>query len=74
MLKVIIDDKFAMSGGRVFQQTVSIIMGTNCGSLLADFMQQILKEIKKKELVRSFNITFRCADVMLGFELTTVVG
>jgi hypothetical protein len=37
MLKVIIDDIFAMSGGRVFQQTVGILMGTNCASL-ADYM------------------------------------
>jgi hypothetical protein len=47
MLKVIIDDIFAMSGGRVFQQTVGILMGTNCASL-ADFMQRLLKEIKKR--------------------------
>jgi hypothetical protein len=44
MLKVIIDDIFAMFGGRVFQQTVGILMGTNCASL-ADFMQRLLKEI-----------------------------
>jgi len=31
-----IDNIFAMFGGRVFQQTVDISMGTNCVPLLAD--------------------------------------
>ena len=35
MLEFLIDNIFAMAGGRVFQQTVGIPMGTNC-SLLAD--------------------------------------
>jgi hypothetical protein len=63
MLEFLIDNIFAMFGGRVFQQTV---MGTNCAPLLADlflysyeadFIQGLLKKNEKK-LVQSFNFTF----------------
>jgi len=37
MLQFLIDNIFVLFGGRVFQQTVSITMGTNCAPLLADF-------------------------------------
>jgi hypothetical protein len=37
MLEFLIDNIFVLFGGRVFQQTVSITMGTNCAPLLADF-------------------------------------
>ena len=36
MLEFLIDNIFAMFGGRVFQQTVGIPMDTNCAHLLAD--------------------------------------
>ena len=36
MLEFLIDNTFLIFGGRVFQQTVGIPMGTNCGPLLAD--------------------------------------
>ena len=58
MLKFVIDNIFAMFGGRVFQQTVDIPMGTNCAPLLAnlffysyeaDFIQGLLKKNEKKE-------------------------
>jgi hypothetical protein len=48
---------FVMFGGRVFQQTVGIPMGTNCAPLLADlflysyeadFIQGLLKKNEKK--------------------------
>jgi hypothetical protein len=67
MLEFLIDKIFVMFGGRVFQQTVGIPMGTNCAPLLADFflysyvadfIQELLKETEKK-LDRSFNFTFR---------------
>ena len=57
MLEFLIDNIFAMFGGRVFQQTVGIPMGTNCAPLLADlflysyeadFIQGLLKNNKKK--------------------------
>ena len=63
-----------MFGGRVFQQTVSIPMGTNCAPLLsdlflysyeADFIQGLLKKSEKK-LARSFNFTFLYLDDVLS--------
>ena len=63
MLKFVIDNIYAMFGGRVFQQTVDISMGTNCAPLLAnlflysyeaDFMQGLLKK-NVKRFSRSFN-------------------
>ena len=64
---IFIDTIFVMLGGRVFQQTVNIPIGTNCASLLADlflypyeadFMQDHLKKNQKK-LAWSFICTFR---------------
>ena len=58
---------FGIFGGRVFQQTTGIPMGTNCIHLLADlflysyeadFILGLLKKNEKK-LARSFNFTFR---------------
>jgi hypothetical protein len=62
-----------MFGGRVFQQTVGIPMGTNCTPLFADlflysygtdFLQELLKKNEMK-LARSFNFTFRYIDDVL---------
>jgi hypothetical protein len=36
MLEFLIDNIFISIGGTLFQQVVSIPMGTNCGPLLAD--------------------------------------
>ena len=74
MLECLIDNIFAMFGGRVFQQTVGIPMGTNCAPLLADlflysyeadFIQGLLKKNEKK-LSQSFNFTFRYIDDVLS--------
>ena len=74
MLEVLIDNIFAMFGGRVFQQTVGIPMCTNSAPLLADlflysyeadFIQGLLKKNEKK-LTRSFNFTFRYIDDVLS--------
>ena len=68
------DNIFAMFGGCVFQQTVSIPMGINCASILADlflyshgadFIQGLLKKNEKK-LARSFNFTVRYLDDVLS--------
>ena len=57
MLEFLIDNIFAMLGGRVFQQTVGMHMGTNCAPLLvdvhvysyeADFIQGLLNKSEKK--------------------------
>jgi hypothetical protein len=70
MLEFLIDNIFVIFGGRVFQQTVGIPIGTNCVPLLADLflysyeadlIQGLLKKNEKK-LTRSFNFTFRYID------------
>ena len=57
MLEFLIDNIFVFFGGRVFQQTVVIPMGTNCAPLLADlflysyeadFIQALLKKNENK--------------------------
>jgi hypothetical protein len=74
MLEFLIDNIFAMFGGRVFQQTVGIPMGTNCSPLLvnlflysyeADFIQGLLKKNEKK-LTLSFKFMFRYIDDVLS--------
>ena len=74
MLESLIDNIFVMFGGRVFQQTVGIPMGTSCVPLLADlflysyeadFIQGLLKKNEKK-LSQSFNFTFRYIDDVLS--------
>jgi hypothetical protein len=66
----LIENIFVIFGGRVFQQTFGIPIGTNCAPLLADlflysyevdFIQGLLKKNEKK-LARSFNFTFRYID------------
>ena len=74
MLEFMIDNLFHVFGGRLFQQTADIPMGTNCAPILADkflysyeadFIQGLLKKNEKK-LVRSFNFTFRYIDDVLS--------
>ena len=70
MLDFFIDNIFVFLGGRNFQQTVAIPMGTNCAPLLADlflysyeadFIQGPLQKSEKK-LARSFNCMLRYID------------
>ena len=73
MLEFLIDNIFVLFGGRVFQQTVGILMGTKCADLFlysygADFIQRFLKKNEKK-LARSFNSTFRYIDDVLSLTL-----
>ena len=64
IFEFLINNIFVMFGGRVFQQTVGIPMGTNCSSspdlflysYEADFIHGLLTK-KEKKLVRSFNFT-----------------
>ena len=74
MLDFLIDNIFVDFGGKVFQQTVGIPMGTNCAPLLADlflysyeaeFMQNLAK-CKDKRVSRSFNFTYRYIDDVLS--------
>jgi len=44
MLVFLFDNVFVIFGGRVFQQTVGIPMGTNCAALLADLILYLYEE------------------------------
>ena len=74
MVDFLIDNIFVQFGGRVFQQTIGIPMGTNCAPLLADlflysyeadFLDGLLKK-KEKTLARTFNFSFRYIDDVLS--------
>jgi hypothetical protein len=74
MLGFLIDNIYVVFGDQVFQQSVSIPMGTNCAPLLADlflysyeaeFVQKLLRDNNKK-LAMSFNHTFRYIDDVLS--------
>jgi len=68
MINFLNDNIFIECGGKIFQQTVSIPMGTNCAPLLADlflhsfeaeFVQELLLCKGKKKLAQSFNYRWR---------------
>jgi len=74
MLEFLIDNIFVQCGGRVYQQTIGIPMGTNCAPLLADlflhsyeadFIADLIKK-NEKHLARSFNLSFRYIDDVLS--------
>ena len=71
-----IDYIFVKFGGRIFQQTIGIPMGTNCAPLFADlflysyeavFVQSLLKS-GKKHLAQQFNFTYRYIDDVLSLK------
>ena len=74
MLEFLIDNIFVQFGGKIFQQTIGIPMGTNCAPLLADlflysyeteFLQNLVRNNKIKE-ARSFNFSYRYIDDVLS--------
>ena len=74
MLEFLVDNIFVVFGGKLFQQTVGIPMGTNCSPLLADiflysyeaqFVQSLLSTGKKK-LASQLNFTYRYIDDVLS--------
>ena len=78
MLEYLIDNIFVEFGGRIFQQTIGIPMGTNCAPLFADlflysyeaeFVQSLL-QAGKKHLTQQFNFTFRSVDDVLPLKNT----
>jgi hypothetical protein len=73
MLEFLIDNIFAIFGGRVFQQTVGIPMGTQCAPLFADLFVywHDADFIQEKKLARSFNFTFRYIDNVLSLNNST---
>ena len=79
MLEYLNDNIFVEFGGRIFQQTIGIPMGTNCAPLFADlilysyeaeFVQSLL-QAGKKYLAQQFNFTYRCIDDVLSLKNTT---
>ena len=75
-----IDSILAMVGGRVFQQTVSIEMGTICAPLhadlfhysyKADFVQGLLTKNEKK-IAQSINLTFQYINEVLSLNHSTL--
>ena len=78
MQEYLIDNMFVEFGGRIFQQTIGIPMGTNCALLLADlflysyeaeFVQSLLKT-GKKHLAQQLNFTYRYIDDILSLKNT----
>ena len=78
MINFLIDNIFVQFGGRIYQQTIGIPMGTNCAPLLADlflytyeaeFIQNLIKQ-GEKTTARSFNYTFRYIDDVLSLNNT----
>ena len=74
MIDFLIDNIFVDFGGRIFQQTIGIPMGTNCAPLLADlflysyeaeFVQNLIKQ-GNRTLAKMFNLTFRYIDDVLS--------
>ena len=81
MLVYLIDNIFEEFGGRIFQQTIHIPMGTNSAALIADlfvywyevrFLQSLLKA-GKKHLAQQFNFTYRYIDDVLSLKNTNFV-
>ena len=78
MLEYLSDNSFVEFGGRIFQQTICIPMGTNCALLLAnlylysyeaEFVQCLLKA-DKKHLAQQFHFTYRYEDDVLSLKNT----
>ena len=70
----LIDNIFVEFGGRIFQQTIGIPMGTNYASLLADlflysydadFVKNLIKAGKKR-FAQQFNFAYRYRDDVLS--------
>ena len=80
MLEYLIDNIFVEIGGRIFQQTIGIPMGTDCAPLFADlflysyeaeFVQSLLTA-GKKHLAQQFNFTYRYEDDVLSLKNTKI--
>jgi len=78
MLDIFIDNIFVLFGGRVFQQTIDILMGTICGPLLTDLLlrgyeaDELLKN-KKRKLAQILNSSFQYMDDVLSLNNSRLV-
>ena len=68
MLEYLIDNIFVEFGGRIFQQTIDIPMGTNCAPLLADlflysYEAEFVQSLSKKARNTSHNNSISSTDI-----------
>ena len=76
MLGYLMDNIFVEFGGRTFQHTIGIPMGTNCAPLLADLFLysyeaefvHCLLQAGKKHLAQQINFTYRYKDDVLSLK------
>ena len=75
MIEFLVDNIYIRFGGQLFQQMVSIPMGTNSAPLLADlflysyedeFLDKLIKEGKRK-FARRFNLSYRYIGDLISF-------
>ena len=84
MLEYLIDNIFVEFGGRIFQQTIGIPMGTNCAPLLVDLfytrMKRSLYKVSSKQARNtshnnSFHLQiYRCCIVSKKHKICRVFG
>ena len=74
MLEFLVVNIFVVVGGKVFQQIVGILMGTNCDPLLADIFRysyeaefiNLCSQLERKNLASQFNFTYRYINDVLS--------
>lgn len=71
MLDLLINIIFVQCGGRVYLQTIGILIGTNCAPLLPDLFLHLheadfVEDLVKRNMARSFNLPFRYIDDVLS--------
>ena len=76
MTEFLVDNVYPRFGGQLFQQMVSILMGTNCAPLLADLflysyenelLDKLIKEGKRK-LARKFSLSYFYIDDLISIQ------
>ena len=75
MLEYLIDNIFVEFGGRIYQQTIGVPMGTNYAPLLADLFCFVCFIRMRRSFTRSqqFNLTYRYIDDVLTLKYTKFV-
>ena len=66
MIEFLVDNIYVTFGGQLFRQMVGIPMGTNCAPLLAEFLDKLIEESKRK-LARKFNLSYHYIDDLISF-------
>ena len=81
MTDFLIDNTYIKIGNHLFRQFISICMGTNCASLLANlflhsYEVEFLRSVKKsnKMLAKTFNLASRYIDDSMSINLGKVLA